>query len=69
MTPRDIRCAANIGAKGRRLRLVFGISFLAVGLLAFAGLVVFKTIPLWRLTLLVPFWMGFTGVFQSVGFT
>lgn len=62
-------CTANIGTKGRRLRLVIGISTLVVGTLAVVGLVGFKTNPLWRLTLLVPFWMGFMGVFQAVGST
>lgn len=54
----------NIGPGERRKRLLGGVVGLVVGVAALALLVVFSVDRWWRLTLILPFWMGGIGFFQ-----
>ncbi|HEV7389582.1 MAG TPA: hypothetical protein VGN73_13305 [Gemmatimonadaceae bacterium] len=57
---------ANIGAGERRKRLLFGIFALVVGAVI-AGLLIAVGSPLlWRLPLILVFYAGALGVFQSL---
>lgn len=56
---------ANIGPKGRRKRLVFGIVTLAVSVVISFLFVFYRVPPLLRLTLFVPLSVGALGFFQS----
>lgn len=58
-------CVANIGPRGRRLRLQNGIIWLAIGAGA-AGALVLTNQPRWlRLGAFAPFVLGAVGVFQA----
>jgi fatty acid desaturase len=57
---------ANIGAGERRKRLLFGVFALLVGVVI-AGLLIAVASPiLWRLPLILVFYAGALGVFQSL---
>jgi len=62
-------CIPNIGPRGRRSRMGFGIVVIVLGGLAAAGLSWASAPRFWRALLFVPFWMGALGVFQAVGQT
>lgn len=56
---------ANIGARERHKRLIFGIVASGVGVVI-AVLLVFIHAPLvWRLPLFLPFYVGALGIFQA----
>ncbi|NDJ54763.1 MAG: hypothetical protein GYB68_16970 [Chloroflexi bacterium] len=56
---------ANIGPKGRRNRMMLGITLIAIGIGLSIFFVVLQVQPVLRLVTFVPFWSGFLGVFQS----
>lgn len=60
---------ANIGKKGRLVRLLFGLAGYAVGGIALAALVLTGVDRWWRLTLFLPFAWGGIGVFQATSKT
>ena len=65
MTPSAPACVLNLGPRQARKRLLFGVGFLALGLL---GKVAFSILGLstgWRMTLFLPFWFGVLGVLQA----
>ena len=55
----------NIGRAERRQRLIFGVVFVQIAIVAFALLVAFDLDPLWRLLLIAPLMLGFTGIAQA----
>ncbi len=59
------KCVPNIGPAQRRARLRFGIAAIAVGMVA-AGVMIATGVDRgWRVLLLLPFWAGSNGYFQS----
>lgn len=58
-------CLANIGVRGQRLRRNVGLAAAAVGLLAAVLLELTSASPIFRLGLLVPFWVAGIGLFQA----
>jgi hypothetical protein len=56
---------ANIGAGGRRKRLVFGIVALGVGAVIAVLLVAIGAPRIWRLPLIFVFYAGALGIFQA----
>jgi MFS family permease len=56
---------ANIGAGGRRKRLLFGIVSFAVGAVIAALLVAIDAPRIWRLPLIVVFYVAALGFFQA----
>ena len=56
---------ANIGAGGRRTRLVFGIVALAAGAVIAALLVAIAAPRIWRLPLFFVFYPAALGIFQA----
>ena len=58
-------CIANIGAGGRRQRLLVGLVGLAACTLASIWLVLDGAPPAWRLALFVPWWISALGLFQA----
>jgi hypothetical protein len=56
---------ANIGPRGRKMRLRAGVIGLGAAV-ALAGLLIALGAPRgWRLSVFVPFWVGALGVFQA----
>jgi hypothetical protein len=62
-------CIINIGPRERRRRMRWGIGALALGGVLAAILVSTGIPATWRVTLLLPFWIGALGVFQARGKT
>lgn len=58
-------CIANIGARERRKRLVFGVVALSLSVVISAIFVAQGVRPVWRLSLFVPLFAGALGFFQS----
>lgn len=58
-------CIANISPLERRKRLMFGIRQLIFTLLVLTVLILLHLNPLWRLSLLFPFWAAAVGYFQA----
>lgn len=58
-------CIANIGRRERSKRMTFGAFGLLVGVVAALVLIVTDVPRVWRLGLLLPFWVGGLGVFQA----
>jgi hypothetical protein len=58
-------CIANISPLERRKRLIFGIRQFTFTLLVLAVLILLHLNPLWRLSLLFPFWAAAIGYFQA----
>jgi len=56
---------ANIGAGGRRKRLIFGIVALGVGAVIAVLLVAIGAPRIWRLPLILVFYVAALGVFQA----
>jgi uncharacterized membrane protein len=56
---------ANIGAGGRRKRLMFGIVALGVGTVIAVLLVAVGAPRVWRLPLIVVFYVAALGIFQA----
>jgi MFS family permease len=56
---------SNIGAGGRRKRLMFGIVALAVGAVIAALLVAVGAPRIWRLPLFLVFYVAALGIFQA----
>jgi MFS family permease len=56
---------ANIGTGGRRKRLMFGMMTLAMGAVIAALLVAIGAPRIWRLPLLVVFYVAALGIFQA----
>ena len=56
---------ANIGAGGRRKRLIFGIVALAVGAVIAALLIAIGAPRLWWLPLFLVFYVAALGIFQA----
>jgi hypothetical protein len=56
---------ANIGAGGRRKRLIFGIVALGVGVVIAAPLVAIGAPRVWRLPLILVFYVAALGIFQA----
>jgi len=68
MAPREMAPSsriANIGAGGRRKRLVFGIVALAVGAVIATLLVAVDAPRIWRLPLFLVFYVAALGIFQA----
>jgi len=62
-------CIINIGPRERRRRMRWGVGPLPLAALL-AALLASTGIPAtWRVTLLLPFWIGALGVFQARGKT
>jgi hypothetical protein len=58
-------CSANIGPRGRRKRLVWGIAMFALSL-AIAAVLIATGMPReWRILLVLPLWAAALGVFQA----
>ncbi len=57
--------ARNIGAGGRRLRLLMGIVFMAIGVVGAAGLAAGGAARGLRLVLFLPFYLGAVGLLQA----
>ena len=57
--------ARNIGAGGRRVRLLGGVAFMAIGILGAAGLAVGGAPRGVRLALFLPFYLGAVGMLQA----
>ena len=64
MTEGEI-CIPNIGVKNRQLRRNFGIVLLAVGAVIGVVMLLFGVTWWWRLLLIIPFYMGMSGIFQA----
>jgi hypothetical protein len=62
-------CIANIGARGRRRRMNFGIVSVASGLVVAALLMGLGALHLFRLLVFLPIWAGAIGIFQATGRT
>jgi hypothetical protein len=60
---------ANIGPRGRRRRLLWGLAGLAVGTGLEAVFVVRAAPAWWRLAVFAAFWLGALGVMQASGHT
>jgi hypothetical protein len=58
-------CIANIGAKGRRRRMRFGLIVLAATAAAGAVLIGLDVARMWRGLLFLPLFTGATGIFQA----
>ena len=58
-------CIANISPLERQKRLMFGIRQLIFTLFVLAVLILLHLNPLWRLSLLFPFWAAAVGYFQA----
>jgi hypothetical protein len=58
-------CIANIGPRGRRKRLVFGIAALAASVVISFLFVFYRVQPVLRLPLFVPLYLGALGFFQA----
>lgn len=58
-------CVPNIGPRGRRQRMTFGVVAIAAGLAGAVALVVLGVARPWRLALFLPFVAGAFGVFQA----
>ena len=58
-------CVPNIGPRGRRMRLLFGVVAFAVGAGVLAALAWSGAPRAWRLLLLLPFTLAGTGYFQA----
>jgi uncharacterized membrane protein len=56
---------ANIGAGGRRKRLIFGIVALGVGAVIAVLLVAIGAPRIWRLPLILVFYVAALGIFQA----
>jgi hypothetical protein len=56
---------ANIGAGGRRKRLMFGIVALAGGAVIAALLIAIGAPRIWRLPLILVFYVAALGIFQA----
>jgi hypothetical protein len=61
----EVACIANIGAKGRRRRMRFGLIVLAASAAAGAALIGLDVSRMWRAVLFLPLFAGATGVFQA----
>ena len=59
---------ANIGPKGRRARLIFGLVLLAAGLALIVGGVAADA-RWWLVVIFMVFWLGSLGVLQARGHT
>ena len=55
----------NLGPRETRKRLIFGIVFLATGLLGGLALRFLELSPWWRLFLFLPFWLGLLGLLEA----
>ena len=62
-------CIANIGPRGRRRRMRFGMVIFALGGLAAVALFQVHWPRFSRVVLFLPFWLGALGVFQAAGKT
>ena len=62
-------CIANIGPRGRRQRMGFGVGLFALGGLAAAVMLSVQTSWFWSVAVFFPFWAGGLGVFQATGKT
>jgi hypothetical protein len=58
-------CVPNIGPSERRMRIRFGVGFLAASFLLAAILLATSVGRPWRLVVFVPLWIGALGVFQA----
>lgn len=56
----------NIGPRGQRRRLTFGVVLLGAAVLLGLLLVAVDAARPWRLALFVPLWIGALGVFQAL---
>jgi len=61
----EAECVANIGTRGRRQRMTFGVVGLVLGVLGAAALVAMDVARPWRLALFLPFVAGGIGIFQA----
>jgi hypothetical protein len=58
-------CVENIGPRGRRQRLLFGLACFGIGVVIAVMLLVFDAAWPWRLGLFLPFVAGAHGYFQA----
>lgn len=63
--PTDTQCVPNIGPRGRRQRMAFGIVAIAIGVGLAVSFVALGVARPWRLALFLPFVAGAVGVFQA----
>jgi hypothetical protein len=55
----------NIGKKEKMKRLAVGMTFISIGLILFAAIAIVPSIPTWTaFFLILPFFMGFNGIYQ-----
>ena len=64
MTEGEI-CIPNIGVKNRQRRRNFGIVLLGVGAVIGVVMLLFSVTWWWRILLIIPFYMGMSGIFQA----
>ena len=64
MTEGEI-CTPNIGVKNQQQRRNFGIVLLGVGAVIGVVMLLFGVTWWWRLLLIIPFYMGMSGIFQA----
>ena len=64
MTDGEI-CISNISVKNRQKRRNFGIVLLGVGAVIGVVMLLFNVPWWWRLLLIIPFYMGMSGIFQA----
>ena len=61
----SVVCIANIGPEQQRKRLRFGLATFAIGVVIAALLIFFRVDSLWRISLILPFYLGAIGFFQA----
>jgi hypothetical protein len=58
-------CIFNLGRRGARKRLIFGLAFLAIGGVGGGLLWFYDLSAWWWLTLFLPLWLGLLGLLEA----
>ncbi len=61
----NITRESNIGPRGQRARLTFGVAMLALAAVIVAGQIVLDWPRWWRMLTVLPFFAGMLGVLQA----